>query len=395
MLGALLGTQTYGFPAVSPGSPATSPGRTTTTATTVSCEPASGTFEGTAHFHSADVIGSLLWENLNSAARAAARGDDIVVISRKLLTHRSLDLRLAYLVDEHDAQAWAAHLQAGNEPGPLLPVVMGHLARRAAEFGGALVTFDEQGWPLSWRHQEQDQSRFMAALTIVTSNDRRRFGPLLSPLVQRIHVRGPFVPSWGELHQRLHLLDTAGLDPQSDPESSLTTDHLRWMEEADVVVVVDNAANPQGRETRELLAALIRSGNVHKLALLHTQVDHAADGEIHDDVEVAVKRAAGQVASTVAGFEKRTDLPAPAVAQLRRQLDEQTFYCGGLTDRRWAIPGSTAPGAPRTTTCTPAPSPTCSACCSIWRAPRPGPGAPCSPDPAAPCRRHLPGKIIT
>src|SRR5439155_26594037 len=99
------------------------------------------------------------------------------------------------------------------------------------------------------------------------------FGRLLTPLVQGLRVGGPFKPVWQEATPRLVLMDGEGLGHAADSVSSLPTSLTKRYEQADAILLVDNAIQPMLAGPQAVLRSLGASGNEHKLAVVFTHFD--------------------------------------------------------------------------------------------------------------------------
>ena len=51
-------------------------------------------------------------------------------------------------------------------------------------------------WPQYWTRGHADRAGLLAALEPFLTDDRRRFGAIVAPLVNGLRVRGAFAPSW-------------------------------------------------------------------------------------------------------------------------------------------------------------------------------------------------------
>ncbi len=130
------------------------------------------------------------------------------------------------------------------------------------------------GWPTLWTFKSNDRDDFIRAVNRFSSNYAPNFGKLLTPLVEGIRVHGPFAPKWhkGET-PRIVLMDGQGIGHTADSTSSVSTAITRRFQIADVIVLVDNAAQPMQAAPVSVLRTLVTSGHESKLVLAFTHFD--------------------------------------------------------------------------------------------------------------------------
>lgn len=107
-----------------------------------------------------------------------------------------------------------------------------------------------------------------------TSNYAPNFGKLLTPIVEGVRVFGPFSPEWETEDQpKLVLLDGQGIGHTADKTSSLSTSITKNFQKADLILLVDNAAQPMQAAPNAVLRTLVSSGHESKLAIAFTHFD--------------------------------------------------------------------------------------------------------------------------
>ena len=130
------------------------------------------------------------------------------------------------------------------------------------------------GWPTLWTFTSDDRVEFIRAVNRFSSNYAPNFGRLLTPLVEGIRVYGPFAPVW---HQgdgpRIVLMDGQGIGHTADSTSSVSTAITKRFQIADVIVLVDNAAQPMQAAPVSVLRTLVTSGHESKLIMAFTHFD--------------------------------------------------------------------------------------------------------------------------
>jgi hypothetical protein len=131
----------------------------------------------------------------------------------------------------------------------------------------------KQGWPRLWSWETEDRASFLAEVSRFSSNHARYFGTLLSPLVSGIRVSGPFKPTWAASQPKLVLFDGEGLGHTPDSSASIPTLLARRFDYVDVVLLVDNAAQPMQAAPVQLMRSLASSGKTAKMLTCFTHMD--------------------------------------------------------------------------------------------------------------------------
>ena len=147
---------------------------------------------------------------------------------------------------------------------------------------------NRQGWAESWTFETSDRTDFIRQLRRFTSNSKLGFGRLLTPLVNGVRVGAPFSPTWHiDAFPPLVLFDTEGLGHTPDSSSSIPTRLTRLVDEADAVVLVDNAEQPMQAAPTAVLRAIARSGHAAKLHLVFTHFDGVSGDNLPSDSDRA------------------------------------------------------------------------------------------------------------
>lgn len=130
------------------------------------------------------------------------------------------------------------------------------------------------GWPTVWTLESNDRLEFIKAVNRFSSNYAPNFGRLLTPIVEGIRVCGNFLPEWETTTQpKLVLLDGQGIGHTADRTSSLSTSITKQFQKADLILLVDNAAQPMQAAPNAVLRTLVSSGHESKLAIAFTHFD--------------------------------------------------------------------------------------------------------------------------
>lgn len=130
------------------------------------------------------------------------------------------------------------------------------------------------GWPTLWTFKSNDRNEFIRAVNRFSSNYAPNFGRLLTPLVEGIRVHGPFAPTWHRgTSPKIVLMDGQGIGHTADSTSSVSTAITKRFQIADVIVLVDNAAQPMQAAPVSVLRTLVTSGHESKLVVAFTHFD--------------------------------------------------------------------------------------------------------------------------
>lgn len=185
------------------------------------------------------------------------------------------------------------------------------------------------GWPTLWSFEDEDRDTFLRQVRWFSSNHHRQFGRLLTPIVDGLRVRGPFRPDHEDLRvaEQLVLLDGQGLGHTAKSASSVSTRVTRRFDEADMILLVDNAEQPMQAAPLELLRSVGSSGHADKLAVAFTHFD-LVKGHNLGSYEDKRDHVLGSVGNAVASL--RQPLGTPVADMLERRIESHAFFLGGL-----------------------------------------------------------------
>ncbi len=189
---------------------------------------------------------------------------------------------------------------------------------------------DAGGWKHSWYFAEPDRGEFLRHLRRMTGNHFQQFGNLLTPLVDGVRIRGPFVPaeqiSNGDSF-KLALIDGEGLGHTARGADSVSTKITERFQDVDLIVLVDNAQQPMQAAPLSLLRAVAQSGHGEKLAVAFTHFD-----QVHGDNLYTARAKREHVASSVnnalAGL--RDQLSPRAHEMVQSQVTSRMFFLSDL-----------------------------------------------------------------
>lgn len=187
----------------------------------------------------------------------------------------------------------------------------------------------KQSWPRMWAWEINDRGEFLRTVGRFSSNHARYFGALLTPLVNGIRVIGPFKPNWSESSPKLVLLDGEGLGHTPDSSASIPTFLSRRFDDVDVVLLVDNAAQPMQAAPVQLMRSLASSGKTSKLITCFTHMD-IVRGDNLPTFQLRKQHvlASGENVLTSIGDQ----LGRFAERALRQSLQRACFFVGGIDE---------------------------------------------------------------
>ena len=186
------------------------------------------------------------------------------------------------------------------------------------------------------RKPQAERAIFLQQVRWFTGNHGDQFGKLLTPLVDGIRVKGPFMPSSEQLQdpeRQLVFLDGEGLGHSAREATSVSTKVTERFRDVEMILLVDNAESPMQAAPLELLRSAGTSGHGRKVAVAFTHFDQVKGDNLRTD-EQKVSHVRASIGNAVLSL--RDTLGAPVAGVLERQLEGGNFYLGGLdrpTDR--------------------------------------------------------------
>ena len=166
-------------------------------------------------------------------------------------------------------------LQNKDEFHSLVDEILDEVESRFEFITSGDIIRSRDGWPTLWTFTCGDREEFIKAVNRFSSNYAPNFGRLLTPLVEGIRVKGPFAPTWygDDEAPRIVLMDGQGIGHTADSTSSVSTAITKRFQIADVIVLVDNAAQPMQAAPVSVLRTLVTSGHESKLVVAFTHFD--------------------------------------------------------------------------------------------------------------------------
>ncbi len=192
---------------------------------------------------------------------------------------------------------------------------------------GSIVR-ERGGWPSHWTLETEDRAEFIRTINRFSSNYAPNFGRLLTPVVQGIRVAGPFRPAWAdESIPKLVLIDGEGLGHTPESASSVSTALTRRYEIADVILLVDHAAQPVQAAPSAALRSILFGGHGSKLILCFTHFDEVRGDNLPNNT--AKKRhVLGSLDNVLAALSRQ--LGPKDVDALPRADGQRTFFLSSI-----------------------------------------------------------------
>ena len=173
-------------------------------------------------------------------------------------------------------------LQAEPELGELTTEILTEIQKRFDWIEEGSFTETEDGWPLSWQYESNEWETFLPQVLRFSGNHRGQFGRLLTPLVNGIRVRGPFLSEENILGsgRKLVILDGEGLGHTARSATSISSRITDRFPSVDVILLVDNAQQPMLAAPQELVKAAGSTGYAGKLAFAFTHFENVIGDDL-------------------------------------------------------------------------------------------------------------------
>lgn len=187
----------------------------------------------------------------------------------------------------------------------------------------------KDNWPTLWSYHGEDRQEFIRTISRFSSNYAPNFGRLLTPLVDGMRISGPFRPSWweDELAPKLILLDGEGLGHTPESALSISTAVTSKYDMADVIMLVDHAAQPMQAAPMMALQDLVSSGHESKLALCFTHFDELK-GDNLPDLLSKKEHVLSSVENVISNIGKK--LSKTHENALRRAINGHTYFLANI-----------------------------------------------------------------
>ncbi len=184
--------------------------------------------------------------------------------------------------------------------------------------------------PDCWSYESSDRDDFLKQVRWFSSNHHEQFGRLLTPLVNGVRVQGPLYPSRDKLRTndlRLVLLDGEGLGHSAKDVSSISTKITDRFRDVDLILLVDNAAQPMQAAPLRLLQDAGTSGHGDKLAVVFTHFDQVSGDNLRRRSD-KLNHVKASLTGAMTGLSGRV---SPRISEtLTARLSKHAFYLGAL-----------------------------------------------------------------
>ena len=154
----------------------------------------------------------------------------------------------------------------------LVDVIAGQVLARFDVLEAGKLT-KRGGWPEKWTFRGSDRDEFIRQIRWFSSNHHQAYGRLLTPVVQGIRAKGPFLSNFGDEIPRWVLIDGEGLGHTPESAASISTHYTSRYRSVDVILLVDNATQPMQEAPLSVLRSVATSGHQQKLAIAFTHFD--------------------------------------------------------------------------------------------------------------------------
>ena len=147
-------------------------------------------------------------------------------------------------------------------------------------------------WINSWYFKTTDRDNFIKIVKRFSSNNKKLWGSLLTPLVNTMRVKGNFKPEFMSNTPKLVLFDGQGLGHKTTA-SSIPSETIKYFPLVDSIILVDNAEQPIMENVKIALKGIIEYGKSKQLICAFTHVDgmHGDNLRSFDDKKRHVKTA--------------------------------------------------------------------------------------------------------
>lgn len=233
--------------------------------------------------------------------------------------------------DDLVEQSLDQYLRADSAFGEAVKSLLAEIAKRTEwlESIGKLHK-NRQGWPLVWSWQTTNRMDFIRKISRLTSNHHRWHGTLLSPIVTALRIKGPFKPAF--LPQdapvpELVIKDGEGLGHITESATTVPSTTVAQFPNADIVLLVDNAAHRMLAGPTAVLRSLATNGYESKLALCFTHFDDMIADNLRGipsrrrHVFTSVEQVLNRLGKEIGPSTERS---------LRNSVSERTYYLSSI-----------------------------------------------------------------
>lgn len=186
------------------------------------------------------------------------------------------------------------------------------------------------GWPNYWYKTTEDRDIFIKSIRFFSSNSSYAFGKLLTPLVSGMRIQGPFKPEFLPNIPKLVILDGEGLGHIPDTTSNLPSKTISKFDDADAIILVDDAQSPMLAPPYAVLKTVATNGHYEKLFICFTHFD-LVKGDNLPSIQDKVDHITGAVDSILANLE--SILTYEVKKYLSNHINQSSFFLSNLDER--------------------------------------------------------------
>ena len=205
----------------------------------------------------------------------------------------------------------------------LVSEIIGDIRTRFDSNNDGEFRFDNE-WPVSWQVESDDGDTFLDRMIRRVGNNSRDFGRLLTPLVNGVRVRGPFMSADNMLGtgRKLVIIDGEGLGHAARTSTSVHSRIIDRFADVDLILLVDNAQQPLLAAPQELMKAVGSSGYAAKLAFAFTHFEHVV-GDDMSTIEDRQERVRDPGRDAV---ETMRNIGDDVAEELLDRVEQHTFF---------------------------------------------------------------------
>jgi hypothetical protein len=177
-------------------------------------------------------------------------------------------------------------------------------------------------------------------VTQFSGNYEKHFGRLLTPLVDGIRVKGPFIPTGSDEVQPLVLLDGEGLGHVTSTAASVPTAVTRRFDLAHLILLVDTSERAMDAGPKALLRCVVASGHERKLAVAFTHFDQMRSDAFGNEQDKK-NHVLGSLEQAIISLDEILDSQTGASRRVRKQLADRVYFLGRINEDIAVNPNAT------------------------------------------------------
>ena len=127
-------------------------------------------------------------------------------------------------------------------------------------------------WVNAWYYKTNSRKEFIKTIKMFSSNAKRSWGGLLTPIVRTMRVKGNFAPGYIGGYPKLVLFDGQGLGHKTTA-TSMPNEIVEHFKQSDAILIVDNAQAPVLDNVKLAIRTVIEYGYASKVLFAFTHFD--------------------------------------------------------------------------------------------------------------------------